>query len=286
MGSFVIAYVPTVEECLLVEQVNNVSTVQDVNTVHDVRKLPHPYFPLKKYNYQKGGQIHITPNVGMYQAVYIPDTEVEFKGVQLICTSYNVDDTYDVMIGPRYVIKDSHVKEMTEYRTFEVYEVVPAGMLIVINFHNNSGLEKYLMYEIVTLVDEEYIYDNDRLEWAFNWEGESSKLDGDDNLSLVIIQPNFVNVESDISSFELSIVDLTLQTVVATLTYSGSGVVSDYVETDTDYMDSNFLARVNVTAITSVVKHDKSIVINFKNVSSTDQHPIEIRVVGTVVNTK
>ena len=167
MGSFTIAYVPTVEECLLVEQVNNVNTVQDVNTVHDVRKLPHPYFPLKKYNYQKGGQIHITPNIGMYQAVYIPDTEVEFKGIQLICTSYNVDDTYDVMIGSRYVIKDSHVKEMTEYRTFEVYEVVPSGTPIVINFHNNSGLEKYLMYEVVTLVDEEYVYDEDRLDWAF-----------------------------------------------------------------------------------------------------------------------
>ena len=27
------------------------------------------------------------------------------------------------------------------------------------------------MYEIVTLIDEEYIYDNDKLEWAFNWEG-------------------------------------------------------------------------------------------------------------------
>lgn len=286
MGSFTIAYVPTVEECLLVEQVNNVNTVQDVNTVHDVRKLPHPYFPLKKYNYQKGGQIHITPNIGMYQAVYIPDTEVEFKGIQLICTSYNVDDTYDVMIGSRYVIKDSHVKEMTEYRTFEVYEVVPSGTPIVINFHNNSGLEKYLMYEVVTLVDEEYVYDEDRLDWAFSWEGEPSKLDGGDNLSLVIIQPNFVNVESDIESFELDIIDLTLQTVVATLTYSGSGVVSDYVESNPDYMDSNFLARVNVTAITSVVGHDRSIVINFKNVSSTDQHPIEIRIVGTVVNTR
>jgi len=286
MGSFTISYVPTVEETLLVQQVNNVKTVQDVETVHDVRKLPHPYFPLKKFNYQKGGQIHIAPSVGTYQAVYIPDTEVEFKGIQLLCTSYNIEDSYDVMIGSRFVIKDSHVKEMTEYRMFEVYEVVPAGTPIVINFHNNSGLEKYLMYEVITLVEEEYIDITGVLDWGFYWEGESVQLGSEDMLSLVIIQPNYVNMESEISEFDINVIDLTMHTVVAKLTYRGAGVVSNYVETNPNYIDKNFLARVNVTAIISVIPHERSIEIHFQNISPTDPHPIEIGISGSVTNVR
>ena len=287
MGSFTIAYVPTVEEVLKVEQVDRVQlvdTVDTVNTVNDVKKLPHPYFPLKKLNYQTGGQIHVAPVTGMYQAVYIPNREIEFKGIHLCLTSYNIEDTYDVMIGSRYVIKNSYVKEMTEYRMFEVYEIVPAGTPIVINFHNNSGLEKYLMYEIIALSNEAITTDINNLNWAFYWEGLNVEVGEDDYLSLVLIQPNYVNMDSNIDAFTLTIADLTQHVETAEITYLNGTITSTYEETVPEYMNSGFLARVNVIAITSIIVYEKSFVIVFKNISSTDPHPVEIGISGSVIN--
>lgn len=284
MGSFTIAYVPTVEEVLKVEQVDRVQLVDTVGTVNDVRKLPHPYFPLKQLNFQTGGQIHIAHATGMYQAVYIPNKEIEFKGIHLCLTSYNIEDTYDVMIGARYVIKNSYVKEMTEYRMFEVYEVVPAGTPIVINFHNNSGLEKYLMYEIIALSNEAVTTDIDNLDWSFYWEGLNVEVGAGDYLSLVLIQPNYVNMDSNIDSFTLTIADLTQHIEVARITYSGGVLSSTYAETVPEYENSGFLARVNVIAITSVIAYEKSFVVTFKNISSIDPHPVEIGISGSVTN--
>jgi hypothetical protein len=284
MGAFTIAYVPTVEEVQMVDKVNIVENVENVDVVQDVKKFPHPYFPLKKYNYQKGGRVHVISNTGMFQAVYIPEHDMEVKGIHLSFTSYNIDDTYDIMLGSRYILKDSYVKEMTEYRMFEVYETVNAGTPIIINFYNNSGLEKYLMYEIITVIDEQVISETDSFYWTLDWEDENYELGEQDYLTLVVSQPNYVNMESVIDTFSLSIIDITLSSVNALITFDGTDISTDYVETEPEYISEGFLARVNVIAITSVVRYDKSIAITFKNISNTDPHPVEIQVIGTVNN--
>lgn len=166
-----------------VDLVDEVSNVVNVETVQDVRKLPHPYFPLKKYNYQYGGSIQVTSTHNMYQAVYVPHVDSEFKGVHLCCAAYNLEDTYDVMIGSRFIIQGSHVKEMAEYRMFEVYEIVEAGTPIVIQYHNNSGLEKVVMFEVVTLIDSSVLNTSNVLEWNFDWRNESIVLDSGDTCS-------------------------------------------------------------------------------------------------------
>ncbi len=296
MGAFVISYVPNVENVDNIEllkkvnqldNITNVETVQDIMTVHDVGKLPHPYFPLKKYNYQYGGSLHITSTQNLYQAVYTPGIDCEFKGVHLCFTSYNIEDTYDVMIGSRYIMQGSHVKEMSEYRMLETYEVVPAGTPIVIQFHNNSGLEKYLLFEVVTLVDESVLNNSDVLNWTFDWEDISVLVGEQDLCSLIINQPNYVNMDSDIDNFTLDIRDTTTQLHVAAITYQDDVLSSDYIEDEPEYQGSGFLARVNVTAITSVTRFDKSIQIVFMNINDTgtlDPHPIEIGISGDVNN--
>lgn len=281
MGAFTIAYVPTVEEVLKVKQVDTVRTVEEVK---NVQKLPHPYFPLKKLNYQKGGRLHIEPEINTYQAVYIPECDLELKGIHLCLTSYNVEDTYDVMIGSRYIIKGSYVKEMAEYRMLEVYEVVNAGTPIIINFHNYSGLEKYLLYEIITLVDQEIIFDNNTLDWNFYWEGINYILGPNDYLNLVIPQPNYVNIDSIIHEFALSIINLRDTNLITTITYKNDTLNTDYVETDPAYIEYGFLARVNVIAVDSIEKYQKSILITFKNISTIDNHPVEIGIRGNITN--
>lgn len=300
MGSFVISYVPEVEvvdvvtrvagvdlvsdvaNVQSVDVVDEVTLVEDVNTVHDVRKLPFPYFPLKRYNYQYGGSIEVTSTQNMYQAVYTPGVDCEFKGIHICCAAYNIEDTYDVMIGSRYIIQGSHVKEMAEYRMLEVYEVVAAGTPIVLQYHNNSGLEKAVMYEIITLIDTEILNTSDTLEWTFNWQDESVILDKDNICTLLINQPNYVNMDSSIDTFSLDIVDITTQLNVATITCDGGSVYSNYI--DTEFPLENYMARINTIAIISVVKYNKVIQITFKNISTADAQPVQASISGTVIN--
>lgn len=277
MSTFVISYVPEVE---------NVQNIENIEVVQDVRQLPFPYFPLKKFNFQKGGMVHITPTQNLHQAVFIPDKDIEFKGVHLSFTSYNIEDTYDVMIGSRYLIKDSHVKEMTEYRMLEVYEDVGAGTPIVVNFHNNSGHEKYLMYEMIALIDEEVMLSASELEWDFYWEDQNVEIGSEDYLTVVVNQPNYVNMSSYIDTFYLDIIDRTLPDVnIATIYCDSQGnITSTYEETEEEFLGEGFLARVNVTALKWVERNTGNITITFKNISSIDPHPIEIGVRGFVLN--
>ena len=306
MPAFVISYVPnvenidnvefikrleTVDKVKQVENVQNVEfveTVDNVNTVHDVRKLPHPYFPLKKFNYQYGGWVHITNTTNRYQAVYLPPYDCEFKGVDLSFTSYNIEDTYDVMIGSRYIIQGSHVKEMAESRRLEVYEVVNAGTPIVVEFHNKSGLEKFMMFEFVCIFDEKTINYPGNMTWNFFWQDANQYIPEQDTMSLIINQPNYVNMESHIDNFSLQLFNLNTTETIGTITVSSNGTVtSSYVEDIIEYQGMGFLGRVNVIAVLSVTKFSKSIQVVFKNISNhgaSEPHPIEIGIRGLVNN--
>jgi hypothetical protein len=272
MPAFVISYVPNVE---------NVDEVQVVKTVNEVLKLPYPYFPLKKFNYQAGGAVHITATVNNYQAVYIPNHDCELKVINLCFTSYNIEDTYDVWIGSRCIIKNSYVKEMSESRELEVYELVTANTPIVIEFNNNSGLEKYMMYDLVTLVDAAVVSSLNTFGWTFNWSDTIIQLGQLDTLALIINQPNYVNLESVISTFSLDIIDRTTQQTVATITCNANGVVSS------TYNQNGYLAEVNVIAIQSVTRFGKNIQVLFKNTDvggTVSPHNIEISISGSVTN--
>lgn len=304
MSAFVISYVPNVENVdnieivkkvnqldnvgnvQKLEQVDNITNVETVQAVNDVKKLPHPYFPLKTYNYQHGGSVHVTATQNTYQAVYTPDYDCEFKGIHLCLTSYNIEDTYDVMIGSRYIMKGSHVKEMSEYRMLEVFEDVPAGTPIVIVFHNNSGLEKYILYEIITLVDDSVVNNSNTMDWSFTWSGVEQVVGEQDLCTLIINQPNYVNMDSVIDTFSLDITNLNTQETIAVIQYNGS-IQSNYIEAESSYESLGLLARVNVIGIVSVARYDKAIQIVFKNINdtgTTDPHHIEIGISGNVTN--
>jgi hypothetical protein len=262
--------------------------LDNVSVVEDVRKLPHPHFPLKKYNYQHGGSLHVEANVDYYYAVYVPTSDCEFKGVNLCCTSYNIEDTYDVMIGSKFIIKNSHVKEMAEYRILENYEVVLAGTPITIRFHNVSGLQKFLLYDMITLVDESVINNENNLTWNFSWLGTDQMLGSQDTLSLIINQPDNVNLQSAIESFTLNIDDNLVPLNSWTIHCLSSGAISStYIETEPEYTGLNLLGRVNVIGITSVIRYSKSIEILFKNLNQSElisAHNIEMIIGGSVVN--
>lgn len=298
MAGFIIAYVPTVETVLEVENVQNVQSVDlvdkvtlvetvdlvkrvnDVDTVHDVRKLPSPYFPLKKLNSQIGGKLHVTANMSTFSATYYPEVDCEFKGVDLCFTSYNIEDTYDVLVGSRFVIKNSSVKEMSEYRRFETYELVPAGTPLTIHFHNNSGAEKFLLYDMINVVDVDVNYPVP-YPWTFDWVDSTLNLDEGDTMTLVIAQPDFVNLDLIISGFTLTVRDMLSQDNVATISYSGGNVSSTFSE-------SGRFARVNVIAIIDVKRYAQAIHIIFKNINTTgtsNHHPIEIGINGAIQST-
>lgn len=272
MPAFVISYVPNVE---------NVDEVQVVKKVEEVLKLPYPYFPLKKFNYQVGGSVHITSTVNNYQAVYTPDKDCELKAIHMCFTSYNIEDTYDVWIGSRCIIKNSHVKEMSEFRDLEVYEAVTAGTPIVIEFSNKSGLEKYMLYDFVTLVDKAVVSNLANFDWEFDWSDSNIQLGKEDTLALIINQPNYVNLESVISQFSLVITNKNTQQSVAIITCNENGLITS------SYNLNGYLAEVNVIAIQSVTRFGKSIQILFKNTDvggGVSPHNIELNIGGTVTN--
>lgn len=260
-----------------------------ISYVPEVEKLPHPYFPLKKLNFQHGGKLHISPLENVYQAVYVPTVDCEFKGIHMCCTSYNIEDKYDVLIGSRYIIRDSNVKEMAEKRMLETYEVVKAGTPIVIQFHNISGLEKFMLYEIVLLMNEVVSMnpeDPEQLlsDWEFTWEGTSYQLNPQENMTLVINQPEFVDTSLTISGFEIDVTDMTMPEVVSTLSYSEGQVSSNYSEQDPEFQGLGLLGRVNTIGITLVTVYEHSIQIVFRNIDTINPHPIEIRLDGQVEN--
>jgi hypothetical protein len=264
MSKFVIAYVPQVDTVFTVKNVDAVKTVENVNdvqTVHDVRKLPHPYFPLKKYNYQVGGKLHITGMQNPHEVVFVPDVDIEFKGVDMCFTSYNIEDTYDVLIGSKHIIRNSHVKEMAEYRRFETYEEVPEGTPIIIRFYNNSGLEKYLLWDLINLVDSTTMAYPMTLEWNFYWVDSSQVLNEEDTATIVIVQPQYVNADSTIKSYTLTIMDILTETSVATIEYSNGNTTSTYNQ-------NGNLAQVNVMAITNITTYDQSIHITIRNTNT------------------
>lgn len=275
--SFTIAYVPNVE---------NVDNVEFVKLVDEVRKLPHPYFPNPEYtyNFQPGGRIHVTTQ-NTYQAVYTPTNPCELRLITLCASAYNVEDTYDVLVGSRYVIKNSNVKEMAELRKMEVFEVVDAGTPIIINFHNNSGYEKHLFYDFSLLLSEEVINYPENFTWNFEWSDPVINVTPEDTATLVITQPDYVNMDSDVSTFDLVIKDLTLDVTVATISCDVNGVItSDYIENDPLYTALGLLGRVNVIGITDVQRFNKSIHVTMKNLDDLVSHPIELSINGTVEN--
>lgn len=266
MSGFIVSYVPQVE------------------VVDQIKRLPHPYFPLKKLNFQHGGSLHIEALENIYQAVYIPPVDCEFKGIHLCCTAYNVDDTYDVMIGGRYVIQGSSVKEMAEHRMFETYETVSAGTPIVIQFHNTSGLEKFLLYEIILLLDQEVYGESELSSWNFEWLGTGYQLRPQENMTLVINQPLSIGINKIINSFSLRVIDMTMPERESLIQYGGGQVTSNYSEQVGSLQGMNLLARVNNIAITFVSAFDHSIQIIFRNIDSINPHPIEIKLIGAVNN--
>ena len=305
--SFVIAYVPQVEVVNEVEEVTNVSSVDvvdevkkvnlvdkvtvvdsvtrvdSVGPVDEIKKLPWPYFPLKTRNYQEGGMIYISPAQSKYQAIFYTNVPVEFKGINICFTAYNIEDTYDVLVGSQYVIKGSHVKEMSENRRLEVYELVDANIPITIDFYNNSGSEKYLLFDFITLsntaIQENIIHD-----WTFAWNGDNSQVDPGDFCTLLVIQPSYVNPDSIIETFFLNLIDLSTQLPIASISCDeGGGITSGYIETDPELQPYGFLARANIIAVTSVERQNRVIKIVFKNIGSVP-HPIEIGISGAVHN--
>lgn len=279
--SFVIAYVPQVDNVSEVEQVNNVSVVEEV------KKLPHPAFPLKKYNFQLGGVVEIVNSYNMFESVYTPQHDCEFKGLSIVYDTYNIEDKYNILVGSRYVIKDARPKEMAEHRLFNTFEVVPSGTPIVIQHINNSGKAKTLMYDLQLLFDSVITQDGSQFNWTFNWNGESVNIPEGDTCILIVNVPPYVNMGSNISTFNLDLTNTNTELDICTITCgAGGSITSNYIETDPLYQGQGFLARSNVIAVTNVTRYDKSIHIVFKNINTTGMppHPIEIGISGSVVN--
>jgi hypothetical protein len=289
MASFVIAYVPQVEQVDYIDTLHQVDNVSNVELVQDVRQIHSivPHFPLKRYNYQYGGSLHVEPSVNIYSAVYTPNCDCEFKGVNLCFTSYNVEDTYNVRIGSKYIIQNSHVKEMTEYRVLENYEIVPAGTPIVIEFSNKSGLEKFMLYDLITLIDEVKILTN-VIDWTFDWQGANIQLGEQDTLALLISQPDYVNLQSSIKSFVMTMID-PLTGNQWNILCNPSGVISsNYTEPNgSQYTGLNLLGRSGVIGVISVTRYSKTIQVIFKNLNNSgtvDPHSVEIGIHSSVTN--
>ena len=107
----------------------------------------------------------------------------------------------------------------------------------------------------------------------------------EDTATLIITQPNYVNMDSNVSTFDLEIKDLTLDTVISTISCDAGGIItSDYVEANPLYTGLGLLGRVNLIGITDVQRFNKSIHVTMKNLDDTVTHPIEIGIGGNVSN--
>jgi hypothetical protein len=121
------------------------------------------------------------------------------------------------------------------------------------------------------------------LSWTFNWDGTDLLLHEQDMMTLIINSPSYVNLQSVIDSLTLTFTDKTNVVNQWDITVSSNGAVSS-----TYGGQDGYLGRVNVIAITSVAKYDKTIHITFKNISNNgtvNPHMIEMSVAGSVINT-
>jgi hypothetical protein len=266
VGSFVIAYVPQVD---YIETLNLVNRVEKVG---EIEKFPTPLFPRKTHNYQVGGMIHIPATTGSHFAVLNVDKAAEYKGINICFTAYNIEDTFDVLVGSRPVIKNSHVKEMSEFREMIVCEMIPQNTPLTIEFKNNSGLEKYLMYDHIMVIDTDVVNTPNTLEWNFVWRDDIVQLGAEDTLTLMVIQPNYVNADSTINEFTLTVKDKNIPAnVLGTITCSG-GTVDGFPLTSGDLR------------VLNVEKFPRYIAITIKNISQILSHPVALEIVGSVVN--
>jgi len=270
--SFVIAYVPEVEY------------VGFVDTVDKVNKLPEQHFSFKKHNSQPGGLLQVSNLHGMYQGQITPQVDFDFKGMQVVCDAYNVEDTYSVLVGDRVVISNSHVKEMGEVRNMLVNEIVPAGTSISILYTNNSGTSKNVMFDFFLQVDDPPLFSSNFV-WSFVGLGTDAIIVEGGSLVLNITQPAFVGPQTQLSTGFIRVLDLTGANELALIGIDSLGNIStNYVETEPAYTGMGLLARSNIVGITSITRLPHSLEIIFNNLGGLSPTPIEMKLEATITN--
>lgn len=166
-------------------------------------------FPEKSNDYHEGQKVHILGGVeGIYQAVYIPDTDCELKAITLAWSAYNFQDSYDIIIGgsstndgdnnagnlpARLLVKNAPTIEMAEIEQLELYTKVQAGTPIIVQFYNNSMTEKWMFVKFITLQDKIPSVDLSTFNWYVEWNGYKINMFGTQIYEEIIKVPDYHN---------------------------------------------------------------------------------------------
>lgn len=252
-----------------VDYVHKIGCVEWVNGLDQI--FPPGYLPDKRHMYEEGGRTLIPASPGRFTGTYITADDCDLKKINISFSAYNLEDTYDVMVGDRYLIRNAPTIEMAETKVLDLHERVKAGVPVVIVFHNNSSTEKYMFYSVVVYTDYQHKDDPSRYPWYFNWSGYDILLPEKSVHSHDFSLPEAYIDKVTLERIELTVSSFQEHKLLAKVTWSREmGTRTSYMEKDPMYVGESPLARDRTILFTEVQVNNNIITLVFRNLGDTE----------------
>ena len=85
-----------------VDYVHKIGCVEWVNGLDQI--FPPGFLPGKSLTYEEGGKTYIPAEPGRFTGTYVPAADCELKRIDFSFSAYNVQDTYDILVGGRDIL--------------------------------------------------------------------------------------------------------------------------------------------------------------------------------------
>lgn len=252
-----------------VDYVHKVGCVEWVNGLDQI--FPEGFLPEKRYTFEEGGKTYIPPEPGRFTGTYITGSDCDLKRINLSFSAYNLEDTYDILIGDRYLVRNAPTIEMAETKNLDLHEKADTGTPIIIVFHNNSATEKYMFYSVTVFTDFEYRENLITFPWYFNWSGYSTMLVEQHMHTEEFQLPKEYADGYHFDRIEMTVTSFQEHKLLAKVTWSAkTGLKTTYVENDQAYIGESPLARDRTILFTDVQVMGSIVRLVFRNLGDTD----------------
>ncbi|MGM7682860.1 hypothetical protein ACSVDA_11970 [Cytobacillus sp. Hm23] len=120
--------------------------------IDKVRELPYPHFSKNTTPYIRGRSIHVDPVQRVFTDSYSLPFKTEFLSISVACSCYNDSDYWELTINGTKICETIYTKELPESvsmgNSFGIVYPLEPNMEIKFDFHNISGVEKEVWYNI------------------------------------------------------------------------------------------------------------------------------------------
>jgi hypothetical protein len=125
--------------------------------IDKVKEFPYPQFPHKVIPYVKGFNLNVPATQGVYNYNYTLLEDMELVSIAIACSTYDVSDYWEVVVGDEKICETIYTKELPEsvgmgnYLSV-VYPVIQ-NTVITMYYYNNSGNAKQVWFNFKFLRD-------------------------------------------------------------------------------------------------------------------------------------